>query len=147
MNHAHTDNDRFQFEIIHLTEVRDDRGCLSVSEFPTSLPFVITRYFIVSDVPLGATRGDHAHRTCHQFLIAVQGSIDITFVAGDGELSSFALRDSSVGVHIPPLVWSRQTYLSHDAILLVGASEAYSKSEYVSDFDEYRTLTTRGPTL
>src|SRR5450830_1573003 len=57
--------------------VPDMRGSLSVGEFEREIPFVPRRYFMVYDVPTAETRGEHAHRNCHQFLIAVKGSVRV----------------------------------------------------------------------
>jgi len=50
--------------------VPDMRGNLSVGEFEREIPFTPRRYFLVYDVPTAETRGEHAHRKCHHFLIA-----------------------------------------------------------------------------
>ena len=111
-----------------------------VAEGPDSLPFPIARYFFVSNVPVGDVRGDHAHRSCHQFLVAVKGRVDVLFVAPDGTETVVVLDRPNTGIHIPPLSWSRQTYCTADAMLLVGASEPYDAEEYISNFTEYRYL-------
>ncbi|WP_206215717.1 WxcM-like domain-containing protein, partial [Pseudomonas viridiflava] len=58
-----------------MNEVSDIRGSLSAGEFERSIPFKSERYFLVYDVPTAETRGEHAHLQCHQFLIAVKGSV------------------------------------------------------------------------
>src|SRR5690606_25676982 len=62
--------------------VPDLRGSLTAGEFDKEIPFKPLRYFLVYDVPTAETRGEHAHRRCHQFLIAVKGSVRV--VADDG---------------------------------------------------------------
>jgi len=57
-----------------MPRVHDIRGSLTVGEFERSIPFVVKRYFLVFDVPSKETRGEHAHRECHQFLLCVRGS-------------------------------------------------------------------------
>jgi UDP-2-acetamido-3-amino-2,3-dideoxy-glucuronate N-acetyltransferase len=78
----------------------------------------VKRYFIVFDVPSMETRGEHAHRECHQFLICVRGSCAV--VADDGKnRQEFLLDRPDVGVHLPPMVWGIQYKYSADAVLLV----------------------------
>ena len=55
-----------------LPKITDIRGSLTVGEFERSIPFVVKRYFIVFDVPSVETRGEHAHRECHQFLVSIE---------------------------------------------------------------------------
>src|SRR5690554_3042411 len=57
--------------------VPDMRGSLTAGEFDREIPFKPLRYFLVYDVPTAETRGEHAHYRCHQFLIAVKGSVRV----------------------------------------------------------------------
>ncbi len=60
-----------------LREVRDARGDLCVAEVGPDLPFAVQRSFLVYNVPSAELRGEHAHHRCHQFLMAVKGSIHV----------------------------------------------------------------------
>ncbi|MBK8289063.1 MAG: WxcM-like domain-containing protein [Cellvibrionales bacterium] len=59
------------------------RGNLTVGEFEQHIPFSVKRYFMVFDVPSAETRGEHAHKKCHQFLICAKGSVSV--VADDAK--------------------------------------------------------------
>ena len=62
----------------------------------------------------------------------------------DGVTRSEVLLDRpDRGLHIPPLVWSEQRYEGADSRLLVMASERYDESDYIRDYDDFRSL--RGP--
>ncbi len=122
-----------------LPEIRDIRGNLTVGEFDRGIPFVPRRYFIVHGVPSKETRGEHAHRTCHQFLICVYGSC--AMVVDDGRRRLEMTLDSpSLGVYVPPMVWGIQYKYTADAMLLVFASEHYDPSDYIRDYSEFRQL-------
>ena len=122
-----------------MTQVDDMRGNLSAGEFPRDIPFEVKRYFIVYGVPSVETRGEHAHRTCHQFLLCVHGSCAV--VVDDGEHRQEILLDRpNLGLHLPPLVWGIQYKYSADAVLLVFASEHYNAAEYVRDYAEFVAL-------
>jgi len=54
----------------------DLRGSLAAAEGGT-LPFVPQRVFIVHKVPSAETRGEHAHRECHQLLICAHVSCSV----------------------------------------------------------------------
>ena len=118
----------------------DVRGSLIVGENPSSLPFEVRRFFLVKDVPPGETRGDHAHRECHQFLICTHGQVEVTIRAHDDSTTAISLDNADRGLHIPPLVWAQQRYLTPDAMLLVFASHEYVDSDYIRDFEEYVAL-------
>jgi len=119
-----------------LKSVQDLRGSLSVGEFAQDIPFAVQRYFLVYEVPSVETRGAHAHRVCHQFLLCVKGSVAV--VADDGERrQEFLLDRPDVGIHLPPWVWGIQYKYTSDAVLLVFASEPYDATDYIRDYDEF----------
>lgn len=122
-----------------LREVLDMRGNLSVGEFGKQIPFQVSRYFLVYDVPSREIRGEHAHRQCAQFLIAAKGSVHV--VADDGRCrQEFVLDKPSFGLLLPPMTWGIQYRYSPDAVLLVFASECYEPSDYIRDYDEFLNL-------
>jgi UDP-2-acetamido-3-amino-2,3-dideoxy-glucuronate N-acetyltransferase len=122
-----------------MPRVPDIRGSLTVGEFDRSIPFSAKRYFMVFDVPSVETRGEHAHRECHQFLICVRGSCAV--VADDGSnRQEFLLDQPDVGIHLPPMVWGIQYKYSADAVLLVFASHYYDGADYIRDYSKFRQL-------
>lgn len=123
----------------HFNHVKDLRGDLSVGEFEREIPFVPKRYFLVFDVPSEKTRGQHAHRACHQFLVCVKGRCAV--VADDGKSRQEFLLDSpALGLYLPPMTWGTQYKYSSDAILLVFASDYYDAADYIRDYDEFKRL-------
>lgn len=126
-------------EVFRLPLVVDMRGNLSFAEYGQYLPFIPRRYFIVFDVQSKEVRGEHAHRSLHQFLVCVKGSCSV--VVDDGENREEFLLDSPVtGLHIPPMVWGIQYKYSADAVLMVLASAEYSAGDYIRDYDEFLQL-------
>lgn len=122
-----------------LPRILDLRGNLTVGEFERSIPFQARRYFMVFGVPNAEVRGEHAHRTCEQFLLCVHGTCHV--VADDGEVrQEFVLDDPAVGLYLPALTWGIQYKYSPDAVLLVFASEYYDSAEYIRDYDEFLVL-------
>lgn len=119
--------------------IPDIRGSLTVGEFERHIPFVPKRYFMVFDVPSKETRGEHAHRVCHQFLICVRGSCAV--LADDGVNRTEVVLDSpDKGVYLPPMVWGVQYKYSSDALLLVFASHHYDAADYIRDYSEFINL-------
>jgi acetyltransferase-like isoleucine patch superfamily enzyme/dTDP-4-dehydrorhamnose 3,5-epimerase-like enzyme len=116
--------------------IADMRGSLSVGEFEREIPFEPKRYFLVYDVPTAETRGEHAHVECHQFLIAVKGSVHV--VADDGERrEQFVLDQPNLGLYLPPMTWGIQYKYSEDAVLLVFASHYYDPSDYIREYGAF----------
>lgn len=116
--------------------IPDLRGSLTVGEFEQHIPFFPKRYFMVFDVPSEETRGEHAHRACHQFLICVRGSCSV--LADDGVNRTEVLLDSpDTGLYLPPMVWGVQYKYSKDAVLLVFASHHYDAADYIRNYSEF----------
>jgi acetyltransferase-like isoleucine patch superfamily enzyme/dTDP-4-dehydrorhamnose 3,5-epimerase-like enzyme len=127
-----------------LPRVEDMRGNLSVGEFGRHLPFVPRRYFVVFDVPSAEVRGEHAHRSCHQFLVCVHGMVSV--VVDDGaRREEYRLDAPELGLYVPPMVWATQYRYSADAVLLVLASAPYDAGDYVRDYDEFLRLAGAAP--
>lgn len=123
-------------EIYNMPVIPDIRGKLTVGEFEDDLPFQPQRYFIVYDVPSRETRGEHAHRACHQVLICVRGSC--VAIADDGNTrQEFVLDGCNRALHMPPMIWGTQYKYSPDAILLVFASHHYDPDDYIRDYDQF----------
>jgi acetyltransferase-like isoleucine patch superfamily enzyme/dTDP-4-dehydrorhamnose 3,5-epimerase-like enzyme len=122
-----------------LPRVTDLRGDLTFGEASAHIPFPIVRFFLVFGVPSEHIRGEHAHRTLHQFLICVHGSVHV--VADDGKTrQEFVLDRPNVGLHLHPMTWGVQYKYSADAVLLVLASDRYNADDYIRDYAEFVRL-------
>ncbi len=119
--------------------IPDMRGSLTVGEFGQHIPFLPQRYFMVFDVPSKETRGEHAHRVCHQFLICLRGTCSV--LADDGVNRTEVLLDSpDKGLYLPPMVWGVQYKYTQDALLLVFASHNYDAADYIRTYSEFIQL-------
>lgn len=132
---------------LHAFPIIDDlRGSLSVGEFEKHIPFIPKRYFLVFEVGSAEIRGEHAHKSCHQFLICIRGACSV--VVDDGQhREEFRLSSPSQGLYLPPMVWGIQYDYTPDAMLLVFASHYYDASDYIRDYSEYQKLTDHTATV
>ena len=108
---------------------------------PQGLPIRFVRFFFVSGTPLGLTRGNHAHRECHQLLYVCAGSMEVTVDDGVDQ-KVIVLTPDSGALLIHPMIWSTQRPLTGDAVLFVGASTVYDEREYIRDYKEFLVLAT-----
>ena len=114
----------------------DERGALNVLEIARELPFGCQRIFYTYTVPEGSVRGEHAHRRCEQFLIALRGQVCVT--VDDGTRRDEIVLDSpSKGLHLPAGCWGEQHSHSPDCILMVLASLPYENGDYIRSYDEF----------
>lgn len=119
-------------EYLQLSVAVDARGLLTAGEFPGNLPFAPARIFIVTNSPAGTARGGHAHRKCHQVLIATAGAVEVEMDDEAGTTVA-TLSDATRGLYVPPLAWAKQTYLTDGASLVVLASHLYDVEDYIDD--------------
>lgn len=133
-----------QARLHRFTHVADLRGDLCAAELEREIPFVPRRYFLVYGVPSEKTRGEHAHYRCHQLLTCVRGSCAV--VVDDGATRREIRLDSpELGIYLPPLTWATQYKYSHDAVLLVFASDPYDPDDYIRNYDRYLETVARVP--
>ncbi len=139
--HIQQQQTRVKNVTLHTFPIIDDlRGSLSVGEFEKHIPFTPKRYFLVFDVGSAEIRGEHAHKSCHQFLICIRGACSV--VVDDGQQrEEFRLASPNVGLYLPPMIWGIQYDYTPDAMLLVFASDYYDAADYIRDYSEYQELT------
>lgn len=121
----------------------DYRGSLNVFDFFQDLPFVPVRSFVTYNVANSEIRGEHAHRSCKQFLICIRGELSVVVTDGKNT-EEIRLNSPSLGVYMPPMIWGTQSKYTADAMLLVFASEKYEHNEYIRSFEEYLKLIADG---
>jgi glyoxylate utilization-related uncharacterized protein len=123
------------WKLIKAHSVEDSRGKLGVLEAPR-LPFVAERVFYVFDVPAGAARGAHAHKSLHQCLVCLTGSMDVTLDNGS-EKETIKLSDPTSALYIPPGTWANQDNIAAGTTYFVLASAAYDEADYLRDYDSF----------
>ena len=122
--------------LIHLPKIHNRAGNITPIHHYIEIPFEIKRIFYLYDVPSGESRGAHAHRKCHQLLIAAGGSFDVLLDDGKSE-RLIQLNRPYTGLHIPPMIWSSEMNFSSGSICLVMASEIYDAGDYIRDYNTY----------
>lgn len=116
---------------------RDD-GEVVVAETPASVPFVIARLFVLR-APVGAARGDHAHKLCSQFMICSNGAVDI--VLDDGaDTETFRLDRSSQALLVPPMIWNTVVFRAPETVVSVLCDRPYEADDYVRDHQDFVSL-------
>jgi hypothetical protein len=108
---------------------RDDRGALVAVEADET-PFPVHRAFSIAGVPPGAVRGGHAHRTCHELIVAVTGAFTVV-TDGPAGVQSHRLDQPGDGLHLPPRNWCELREFSADAVCLVLASHRFDPADHL----------------
>ena len=127
----------FDCSVIKLPKIQHERaGNITPLENNIEVPFKIKRVFYIYDIPGGEDRGAHAHKKCHQLLIAASGSFEIEL--DDGKLRrTVVLNMPYFGLHIPPGIWAAEKGFSSGSICLVLASELYDATDYLRSYEGF----------
>jgi hypothetical protein len=122
--------------LIYFNKIGDRLGKITPINNNIDIPFNVKRIFYLYDVPSAESRGAHAHKECHQVLIAASGAFEVLVDDGTSK-RLFQLNQPNVGLHIPPGIWASEINFSGGAICLVLASEAYDEKDYIRDYKTY----------
>lgn len=123
-------------KLIDLPKISDPRGNLSFIEGGRHVPFCIKRVYYLYDVPGGSDRGSHAHKTLHQFIVAMSGSFDVVLDDGQ-EKRRFHLNRSYYGLYVSPMMWRELDNFSSGAVCMVLASDYYDESDYYRQYEQF----------
>ena len=122
--------------VLGVTKISNRAGNISIVEGFKNIPFEPRRIFYIYDIPSGEKRGAHAHKLCHQFLIAASGSFEVSIDDGFNK-GVVTLNRPFFGLHIPPGIWANELNFSSGAVCLVLASEKYNEADYIRNYHDF----------
>lgn len=127
-------------KIIELPRIADPRGNLTAIEAQRDVNFEIKRVYYLYDVPGGATRAGHGHKTLQQLIIAMSGSFDVLLDDGANQ-EKYHLNRSYYGLYVAPMMWREINNFSSGSVCMVLASDHYDESDYYRYYEEFLTAT------
>ncbi|MEI6949508.1 FdtA/QdtA family cupin domain-containing protein [Paraflavisolibacter sp. H34] len=126
-------------QMLDLPKILDDRGNLSFFQSNGQIPFEIKRTYWIYDVPGGEQRGGHAYHHIQEVIIALSGSFDVVLHDGKEE-KKFTLNRSYHGLYVPRMIWRHMENFSTNSLALIVADTYYDASQYIRDFDTYKSM-------
>ena len=126
----------YDCSLIELPKIANRAGNITPVHGTINVPFDVKRVFYTYDIPGGEARGAHAHKECHQFLVAASGSYEVVLDDGVNK-RTVLLNRPFYGLHIPPGIWAAEQGFSSGAVCLVLASEKYDEADYIRDYQEF----------
>lgn len=126
----------YDCSVIELPRIGDRNGSITAINNSLEIPFEVNRVFYLYDIPGGESRGAHAHKECHQFLIAATGSFEVELFDG-AVRRTVSLNRPNIGLHIPPGIWASEINFSSSSICLVLASHTFNENDYLRDREKY----------
>jgi len=133
---GHNNISVFNCSVVELKSLKNRSGNITPIENNVDIPFDVKRIFYLYDIPGGENRGAHAHKECHQFIIAASGSFEVQM--DDGIVKKTVMLNQPFrGLHIPPGIWASEVNFSSGAICLVMASHFYNEKDYIREYNDY----------
>jgi hypothetical protein len=126
----------YDCSFIELPKNSFPQGNLTYVYNEVHLPFEVKRVFYSYDIPGGECRGAHAHKHCHQFLVAASGAFEVLLDDGRNK-RTVLLNRPFYGLHVPPGIWAAEQGFSSGSICLVLASHCYEPEDYIRDYKYY----------
>lgn len=124
-------------KLVDIRRIASDSGSLAFIEGSRDIPFDVKRVYFLYDVPAGAVRGSHAHKSLSQLFIAASGSFDVHLDDGYNK-ASYHLNRPFYGLYVPPLLWRTLDNFSSGSVCIVMASDYYEESDYIRDYHDFR---------
>ena len=122
--------------LVELARHHGAKGNLTEVENSKIEGFDTERVFFIYDIPGGASRGGHAHKTLRELIIAASGSFDVYINDGENE-RTIHLNRPSQALLLCEGVWEELRNFSSGAVALVLASKHYDPEDYIRNFDEF----------
>lgn len=136
----------FDCSIVEFPKFEDRAGNLTPVYGSINIPFDVKRVFYSYDIPGGEARGAHAHKECHQLLVAASGSFEVVLDDGVNK-RTLLLNRPFFGLHIPPGIWAMEQGFSSGSICLVLASHVYEEEDYIREYEEFVEYKIKGEKL
>lgn len=120
--------------LIELPRYSEGRtGNLTVAE---GMPFKVKRVYYIYDVPGGESRGEHAHYSLYQMIVAASGSFTVILDDGSRRKEIF-MNKPYEGLLLPPGIWHHLIDFSSGSVALSLNSAPYDEADYMRDYQQF----------
>jgi dTDP-4-dehydrorhamnose 3,5-epimerase-like enzyme len=124
------------WKLVDTANIQDERGSIHIAEFGKHFDFKVERFFYLSNIAKGESRGDHAHLILNQFITCVSGSFDIELDDGK-EKEIIHMCNDNKALLVDGLVWRTMNNFTQEAVMLVLCDKVYDQDIVIRDYDEF----------
>jgi hypothetical protein len=123
--------------LIDFRTIKTDAGSITHAlRNGIEIPFAVKRMYYMYDIPVEKSRGGHAHKNLQQVVIALKGSFSLKL--HDGYRSKIVRLDNpQTGLYLVRGIWREVFGFAPGAICMVLASEVYTESDYIRNYEDY----------
>ena len=124
--------------ILPLNKIHNRAGNITIIQGNKNVPFDVKRIYYLYDIPGGEDRGGHAHKELRQLIVAASGSFNVLLDDGLNK-KIVTLNRPDYGLLVVPGIWRELMEFSSGAICLVLASEVYDDTDYIREYDDFKS--------
>jgi dTDP-4-dehydrorhamnose 3,5-epimerase-like enzyme len=124
------------WKLTKIANFQDETGSIHIAEFGKHFNFKAERFFYLSQIGDGETRGDHAHLDLNQLITCVAGSFEIELDDGENK-EIIHMSNNGQSLFVDGLVWRTMTNFSSDAVMLVLCDKIYAQDVVLRDYDKF----------
>ena len=119
-----------------LKRYRNSTGLLIPFSLKKNLPFKCKRIFIIYGKE-NSFRGNHAHHKCSQFLVPLNGSINVEYENKKGKFKKKLSFKKNNYLLLKPKTWCRIHFINKNSKLLVFCDREYEFSDYIEEYKHF----------
>ena len=114
-------------------------GTLIPISFKKNIPFKSKRVFVIYGNK-NFTRGNHAHKTCSQFLIPIFGKVELNCENYLKKTKVTLNYKKNSGYLLLPKTWCKIKFLTNNSILMVFCDQEYKFSDYIEKYKNFLNI-------
>ena len=100
------------------------------------IPFKTKRIFIIYGNK-NFIRGNHAHHRCSQFLVPINGSIDVEYENNIIKTTKKINYINKQGLLLKPKTWCKIKFKTNNSILMVFCDREYEFKDYIEKYNDF----------
>jgi dTDP-4-dehydrorhamnose 3,5-epimerase-like enzyme len=124
------------YEVFDLTRLVDDAGTLHFGHLAELRISSVDRICLITNVPEGRSRGEHAHKTQDEYIICAQGCVTVR-LESRGRVAVVPLGHVGRALHLPAGHWRSLTEFTSDAVLLLLSTGQFDEADYIRDYSAF----------
>ena len=112
-------------------------GKLVPLSFNKKFPIKVKRIFFLYGKK-NKIRGDHAHKKCSQFFLAINGKATLNICTPNSKTSISLSASSNTAVLVPPKYWCGVKFVNNNSVVMVACDKFYDYDDYLHTFKDYK---------
>ena len=114
-------------------------GSLIPFSLDKDVPFKVKRLFIING-KMNSVRADHAHLKCSQYLLSINGKIEVQYENKKGKYKKILSDKNRDGLLLKPKSWCKIKFKNKNSTLIVFCDREYEFFDYIEHYRDFLKL-------